>query len=184
MVGNLEPLTFTLTGLISVSRRECKRRHGQTQARFNTVFYITESKFIFLQALAAQSLFANTWNGLFKTCHKRCHLRAEITVTDALAAWPPPAGARPGAYAGLPWAPEVSLVKAVPRNNGGRGRGAHAGPDPLGWVSTLGDHGRDVHATRSRGAGAEVFIPPEPIDEGFDFRPTRPGNFRAGNNPC
>ena len=68
MVRNLEPLTFTLTGLISVSRRECGRRRGQTQARFNTIFYITESKFIFLQALATQSLFANTWNGLFKTC--------------------------------------------------------------------------------------------------------------------
>jgi len=96
---------------------------------------------------------------------------------------PPPAGARPGAYAGLPRAPQVSLVKAVLRSNGGRGRGAHPSPDPLGWVSTLEDHGRDVHATRSKGAAAEVFIPPEPIDRGFDFLTTRPANFRAGNNP-
>ena len=52
-----------------------------------------------------------------------------------------------------------------------------------GWVSTLEDHGRDVHATRSKGAAAEVFIPPEPIDKGIDFRTTRPVNFRPGNNP-
>ena len=88
MVRNLEPLPFTLTGLISASRRESGRRRGQTQAQFDTIFYITESKFIFLQALATQSLFATTWNGLFKTCPKRCHLRAEIIATEALAACP------------------------------------------------------------------------------------------------
>ena len=58
MVRNLELLIFKLTGLISVGRRERGRRRGQTEARFNTIFYITESKFIFLQALATQSLFA------------------------------------------------------------------------------------------------------------------------------
>jgi len=75
-------------------------------------------------------------------------------------------------------------VKALPRVSGGGGRGARPGPDPLGWVSSLKDHGRDIHATRSRGAGAEVFVPPEPIDKGLGFRATRPENFRAGNNPC
>jgi hypothetical protein len=75
-------------------------------------------------------------------------------------------------------------MKAVPRNNGGGGRDAHPGLDPLGWVSSLQDHGRDIRATRSRGVGAEVSIPPEPIDKGIDSRTTRPENFRAGNNPC
>jgi len=93
-------------------------------------------------------------------------------------------GARPGAYVGLPQATQVSLVKAVPRNNGGGSRGAHPGPDPLGWASSLEDYRRDIHATRTGGAGAEVFIPPEPIDKGLDSRTTRPENFRAGNNPC
>ena len=132
MVRNLEPLPFTLTGLISANCWECGRTRGQTEAQFNTIFYIMDSKFIFLQALAAQSLCATTWNGLFKTCPKRCHLGTEIIATEALAACPHLPGLAQAADACLPRAPQVSLVKVVPRNNGGRGRCAHPGRDSLG----------------------------------------------------
>ena len=115
---------------------------------------------------------------------KRCHLGAEIIAIEALASCPHLPGLARRLRRLAAGAAGPTREGAVPRNNGGGGKGAHTAPDPLGWVSSLEDHRRDIHATRSRGAGAEVFIPPETIDKGIDSRTTRPENFRAGNNPC